>query len=48
MDCQAVALRVLAHFSPGPDVLNFLAPEAVWTEFYRELPACWDGLSWQA
>lgn len=48
MDCQAVALRVLAHFFPGPKVLEFLAPEADWLDirwctddptFYRELPA---------
>ncbi|WP_197503231.1 2-hydroxyacid dehydrogenase [Mycobacterium sp. 1245111.1] len=47
MDCQKVALRVLAHFVPGPKVLNFLAPEADWLDirwcdddetFYRELP----------
>lgn len=49
MDCQAVALRVLAHFVPGPKVLNFLAPDADWLDirwcdddddatFYRELP----------
>jgi phosphoglycerate dehydrogenase-like enzyme len=49
MDCQAVALRVLAHFVPGPKVLEFLAPEADWLDirwcpedddvaFYRELP----------
>src|ERR1700761_2823885 len=47
MDCQAVALRVLAHFVPGPKVLDFLAPEADWLDirwcsddetFYRELP----------
>ena len=30
MDCQTVALRVLAHFVPGPKVLEFLAPEADW------------------
>ncbi|HEY2199524.1 MAG TPA: 2-hydroxyacid dehydrogenase [Mycobacterium sp.] len=30
MDCQAVALRVLAHFVPGPKVLDFLAPESDW------------------
>ncbi|MGB9251278.1 MAG: 2-hydroxyacid dehydrogenase [Mycobacterium sp.] len=35
MDCQAVALRVLAHFVPGPKVLDFLAPEADW------LDICW-------
>jgi phosphoglycerate dehydrogenase-like enzyme len=47
MDCQKVALRVLAHFVPGPRVLDFLAPETDWLEirwcdddetFYRELP----------
>ena len=47
MDCQAVALRVLAHFVPGPKVLDFLAPESDWLDirwcnddaaFYRELP----------
>src|SRR5271156_4734638 len=32
MDCQAVALRVLAHFVPGPKVLDFLAPEADWLD----------------
>ena len=47
MDCQAVALRVLAHFDPGPKVLDLLAPESDWLDvrwciddqtFYRELP----------
>jgi phosphoglycerate dehydrogenase-like enzyme len=47
MDCQTVALRVLAHFVPGPKVLEFLTPEADWLDirwctddptFYRELP----------
>jgi len=47
MDCQKVALKVLAHFIPGPKVLDFLAPEADWLDirwcnddetFYRELP----------
>lgn len=47
MDCQAVALRVLAHFDPGPKVLDFLANETDWLDivwcpddetFYRELP----------
>ncbi len=47
MDCQAVALRVLAHFDPGPKVLDLLAPETDWLDirwctddetFYRELP----------
>jgi phosphoglycerate dehydrogenase-like enzyme len=32
MDCQAVALRVLAHFLPGPKVLDFLAPETDWLD----------------
>jgi len=32
MDCQAVALRVLAHFVPGSKVLEFLAPEADWLD----------------
>jgi phosphoglycerate dehydrogenase-like enzyme len=49
VDCQEVALRILAHFVPGPKVLDFLAPEADWLDvrwcpedddvtFYRELP----------
>ncbi|MFZ1160906.1 2-hydroxyacid dehydrogenase [Mycobacterium sp.] len=47
MGCQAVALRVLAHFVPGPKVLDFLAPESDWLDirwcnddaaFYCELP----------
>jgi phosphoglycerate dehydrogenase-like enzyme len=47
MDCQAVALRVLAHFDPGPTVLDLLAAESDWLDvrwctddqtFYRELP----------
>ncbi|MFZ1178843.1 MAG: hydroxyacid dehydrogenase, partial [Mycobacterium sp.] len=49
MDHQAVALRVLAHFVPGPKVLDFLAREADWLDirwcaedhdtcFYRQLP----------
>jgi phosphoglycerate dehydrogenase-like enzyme len=47
MDCQAVALRVLAHFVPGPKVLHSLAPVTDWLDsrwcgddetFYRELP----------
>jgi phosphoglycerate dehydrogenase-like enzyme len=42
-----VALRVLAHFVPGPKVMDFLAPESDWLDvrwctddetFYRELP----------
>src|ERR1700756_2055634 len=32
MDCQAVALSVLAHFVPGPKVLEFLAQEADWLD----------------
>jgi phosphoglycerate dehydrogenase-like enzyme len=32
MDCQAVALRVLAHFVPGSKVLEFLAPETDWLD----------------
>src|SRR3984957_19049219 len=32
MDCQAVALRVLAHFVPGRKVLDFLAPESDWLD----------------
>jgi phosphoglycerate dehydrogenase-like enzyme len=32
MDCEAVALRVLAHFVPGTKVLDFLAPEADWLD----------------
>ncbi|MDT5019122.1 MAG: hypothetical protein QOD39_5282 [Mycobacterium sp.] len=49
MDREAVALRVLAHFVPGPKVIDFLAPEMDWLDvrycgeddddtFYRELP----------
>jgi phosphoglycerate dehydrogenase-like enzyme len=49
VDHQAVALRVLAHFVPGPKDIEFLAPEADWLDvrfcaedddatFYRELP----------
>ena len=46
MDSQKVALRVLAHFDPGPKVLDFLAPETDWLDirwcpdddaFYREV-----------
>lgn len=44
-----MALRVLAHFVPGPKVLDFVAPETDWLDirwcaadddsaFYRELP----------
>ena len=32
MGCQAVALSVLAHFVPGPKVLDFLAPESDWLD----------------
>jgi phosphoglycerate dehydrogenase-like enzyme len=32
MDCQKVALTVLAHFVPGPKVLDFLAPETDWLD----------------
>jgi phosphoglycerate dehydrogenase-like enzyme len=50
MDREAVAMRVLAHFTPGDKVLGLLAPEASWLDvtycaeddddtFYRELPA---------
>jgi phosphoglycerate dehydrogenase-like enzyme len=49
VDREAVAIRVLAHFTPGDKVLEFLAPEAGWLDirycaendddtFYRELP----------
>jgi phosphoglycerate dehydrogenase-like enzyme len=49
VDREAVALRVLAHFSPGERVLDFVAPETDWLDirycaeddddtFYRELP----------
>jgi phosphoglycerate dehydrogenase-like enzyme len=49
VDREAVALRVLAHFSPGDKVAEFLAPETNWLDirycaeddddtFYRELP----------
>lgn len=45
-----MAVRVLAHFTPGEKVLNFLAPHSNWLDvrycaeddddtFYRELPA---------
>jgi len=44
-----MAVRVLAHFTPGPKVLEYLAPQADWLDirycdaeddetFYRELP----------
>src|ERR1700727_334266 len=32
MDCQAVALRILAHFVPGAKVLDFLAAESDWLD----------------
>jgi phosphoglycerate dehydrogenase-like enzyme len=32
MDCQTVALRVLAHFVPGPKVLDFVAAESDWLD----------------
>lgn len=49
MDREAVALKVLAHFTPGDKVTEFLAPETDWLDvrycaeddddtFYRELP----------
>jgi phosphoglycerate dehydrogenase-like enzyme len=49
VDREALALRVLAHFSPGERVTEFLAPESDWLDirycaeddddtFYRELP----------
>jgi phosphoglycerate dehydrogenase-like enzyme len=49
VDREAVALRVLAHFTPGSKVAEFLAPESNWLHvrycaaddddtFYRELP----------
>jgi phosphoglycerate dehydrogenase-like enzyme len=49
VDREAVALRVLAHFTPGNKVTGFLAPESSWLDirycaeddddtFYRELP----------
>jgi phosphoglycerate dehydrogenase-like enzyme len=49
VDRQAVAVRVLAHFTPGEKVLEFLAPNSDWLDvrycaeddddtFYRELP----------
>jgi phosphoglycerate dehydrogenase-like enzyme len=49
VDRQTVAVSVLAHFSPGDKVLEFLAPQASWLDirycaeddeetFYRELP----------
>jgi phosphoglycerate dehydrogenase-like enzyme len=49
VDRETVAVRVLAHFTPGAKVLEFVAPEADWLDvqfcaeddddtFYRELP----------
>jgi phosphoglycerate dehydrogenase-like enzyme len=49
VDRQEVAVRVLAHFTPGEKVLEFLAPYSDWLDvrycaedddatFYRELP----------
>jgi phosphoglycerate dehydrogenase-like enzyme len=49
VDRQAVAVRVLAHFVPGPKVLEVVAPHLDWLDvrycaeddnptFYRELP----------
>jgi phosphoglycerate dehydrogenase-like enzyme len=49
VDRETVALRVLAHFTPGDKVTEFLAPEADWLDIrycaedddetlYRELP----------
>ncbi|MGU3498511.1 2-hydroxyacid dehydrogenase [Mycobacterium sp. C31M] len=49
MDSQALAVKVLAHFTPGEKVLNLVAPESDWLTirwcaedddetFYRELP----------
>jgi phosphoglycerate dehydrogenase-like enzyme len=49
VDREALAVRVLAHFTPGDKVLDFVAPEADWLDihycaeddddtFYRELP----------
>lgn len=49
MDHEAVAVRVLAHFTPGDKVVEFLAPYDDWLDvrycaedddatFYRELP----------
>ncbi|WP_434085057.1 hypothetical protein [Mycobacterium paraterrae] len=32
MDFQKVALTVLAHFTPGPKVLDFPAPEVDWLD----------------
>ena len=49
MDCQTVAVRVLAHFLPGETVLEIVSPEADWLDvrwcheddddtLHRELP----------
>jgi phosphoglycerate dehydrogenase-like enzyme len=49
VDRETVAVRVLAHFTPGAKVLEFIAPQAEWLDvrycaeddddtFYRELP----------
>jgi phosphoglycerate dehydrogenase-like enzyme len=49
VDRETVAVRVLAHFTPGAKVLEFVVPEADWLDvhycaeddddtFYRELP----------
>lgn len=49
MDRETLAVRVLAHFTPGDKVLKFLAPHTDWLDirycaedddetFYRELP----------
>jgi phosphoglycerate dehydrogenase-like enzyme len=49
VDREALALRVLAHFTPGERVIEFLAPESDWLDirycaeddddtFYREMP----------
>jgi phosphoglycerate dehydrogenase-like enzyme len=49
VDRETVAVRVLAHFTPGVKVLGFVAPESDWLDvqfcaeddddtFYRELP----------
>ncbi|APE17132.1 hydroxyacid dehydrogenase [Mycobacterium sp. WY10] len=34
MDSQAVAVRVLAHFLPGENVLNIVAPESDWLDIH--------------
>jgi hypothetical protein len=49
VDRETVAVRVLAHFTPGAKVLEFVAPDDDWLDvqfcaeddddaFYRELP----------